>query len=126
MNATIGDALVFGLAKITEVIKDVAPEVWRILIRQQYVDGIVTLFVALFFAIIGIWLYKLYKKNRLIDKDGDRIWDDLDDTGPCICIAGIVICVIVTVILIGCGLPQLINPEYYALKSLLNIVRGGF
>jgi len=93
---------------VIAAITDVAPEVWEIMVRQQYVYAItisVGLVASMIVFVLGFWW--------AVKED----WDE----GPWIAIVGIFGIVTAVLILMGIldAMPRLLNPEYYAIKALI-------
>jgi len=116
MNETIGNALIVGISAIEETIKTIAPDVWRIMLKQQYIEGIRGIIIGIALMIGG---YKLtIKLNKYIQKDGgDEILWTFGWLMPVGALVGFFIFVY--------GFGYLINPEYYAIKALTSMVIPG-
>ena len=121
MNATIGDALILGVGKITEVISSIAPEAWRIMIRQQYVEVGAMVFG---FIVCLVYLFIAHKKIPKVKKNSDDApYSDDGWTFLLILMWIIVVIAILVIIPLGTNLIlHLINPEYYALQALMQLV----
>lgn len=118
MNATMGDALLLGVEKISNVISDLAPEVWRIMIRQQYAEVGAMAFVILWCVAYFIFAYKV---RPFVDKKVEEESSyDVGWTATQVFLwVGVAIAILIIAIL-GCSIIlHLVNPEYYALKALL-------
>lgn len=100
---------------------------WEVLIKQQYIDGFTSLFLAII-GLVGLWgIYKfskwLYKKDK--DFENNRYKDSYhsDNLGWIIFVTLIGI---VCIILFLCGIIETINhfanPEYQALKDIMNMI----
>ncbi len=90
-------------------VKDVSPDVWKILIWQQYVGAFCWLSIFIFSGVITYFGFRIFQK-------GDEDW-----SGP----VGVVVMgafgFIFFVAFIGLFtdcVPKLLNPEYYALMAL--------
>ena len=110
---TVGDAL-----------KKIAPDVWRIMIKKQYADAAcyigVPLFMMIVFHMIGkrgkIWFRQIADRTgRHDDETACQTWDVL--RAVAMTFVGVWLA-----IALGYSLQLLINPEYYAVKDLLQLV----
>ncbi len=82
---------------------EVAPEAWRLSVRQQYVEGILFLVVpALLVLLLLIW-------PIFVQRFPIRTWQ-------------IFLFVVVVVACMALGIAKLVNPEYYAMMDLLSAV----
>jgi len=104
-----------------DTVKKVAPEVWRVLILQQYVKAAQGIFVPLMVLILAGLYYKLINKTwKKPEYD--------DDFGYCICCKVLPIGVLITTFvafIIGTSnaIQYIINPEYSAILDLLDMVK---
>jgi len=117
-----------AVTQIAVGLEKAAPEVWRIMIKQQYANAIgdllgPTLWLIFFF----VCLYVMNKKIPL------SMMKDLDPYDANIIPFGMVwvlipIAGLCTMIAFTCNLTSsvkiLINPEYYAIKDLLQMITG--
>ncbi len=98
-------------------IKNVSPILWETLVRQVYNDAITYLFWALVLTIGATVLFKLGKK---LYNDRDSEMEMLGGLSYC----GTVILSIIVPVLISTGIRMLINPNYYAIYSIINMITG--
>jgi len=105
---------------VGDTVKKVAPEVWRILILQQYVKAMKNIFVSLMFFLLTYMYYrtinKWYKKP------------DYDDDAWIVCcrILPAIAAVLVSIIMIfniDASIQHLINPEYSAILDLVDMAK---
>ncbi len=148
-HKTVGDALDKGLdmAKETVVylagkIEQVAPQLWRVLVIQQYVKGATLLIQPIGFLFL-VWIYRrlLLKwwrpspsddnpEERLIDPGGaDEIpWPTHKGWRGTLTIAVPLVAIIVGGIWFYTAFTNaagyFINPNYYALKDIIQLVRN--
>jgi hypothetical protein len=115
------DGLGEGITKLSETMGVALPHLWEVLVRQQYVEGIIILllWIPTLFAAIGI--YKLLKIGTS---------DDFDYAEALLTFvfSALVFLVIFSVILVGLStsaIGKLMNPEYYAIKAVVEMVQGG-
>lgn len=116
---------------VAGVMTKIAPEVWRIMVRQQYANAVATPFVplallgflAIYMAVIVRWWDKTeVEKRNDCDEKTQRLW--FVNIIPFILffIFGIWAAIELT-----SSVRMLINPEYYAFRDLVHILlnRGG-
>jgi len=123
------DMVEVSAAQVAEAVKNVAPEVWRIYVRQAQITGWTIVGSAAFFGLLTLACFGGagvgYRRDVLIHRAQDsRFSPDWDDSALRIvltvigAIAGtffaiLAICVIVE------GLAEILNPEYYAISKLI-------
>ena len=125
-----------------------AEYLWTVLIKQQYADGIVDIILAVFGVGVLIMLMvgapKLTTKylNEYIQLKEDRIKNgsgyhgsyftssiredhckEMYEQIPCWAVAIGIIVLVATLLFIVFGVKQVINPEYFALKEVLNAIQ---
>lgn len=115
---------------VAETMKKVAPEVWRIMVRQQYANAIagpfvpfaLIMFVAIYAVVTARWWDKTKVEPRS-DEAVARVW--LVHVIP---FALFIVFGIWTSIRLSYSVQMLINPEYYAFRDLVHILlnKGGF
>lgn len=96
------------IREITEAVKGVAPEVWAVLVKQAVIEGYSLL------AAVGF--------TALMTAIGTFTWyasDERNEVAAVVAIVGLFAFVLFTAIFIGEGLPRILNPEYYAIMSLI-------
>lgn len=109
-----------GLTQMAEKLNVTLPHLWEVLIKQQYVEAIQS------FAVFGLCLIVWY----LLYKSKEYIRDKIDDFSPFM-IMGIIILSLITIVLFDdtiTGIGQIINPEYYAIKDIVEFIgemKGG-
>lgn len=105
-----------------ELIKQVAPEAWRVLIRQQIAEGIVGLAISVLILSLCFGGYVRY--SRLAENEPDKSRrENYELTSFCL----VIVCVIsfcLCVPLACHGILQLVNPEYYAAQNLVNLIKS--
>ena len=88
---------------------------WRILIKQQYVEGGIALFFFLIISIgIGQWVIRFGIKNW--ENDG------VPDNTSALWMMGMVVFIISIVICIPIVIQNFVNPEYQALKNIFELI----
>ena len=112
--------IVEKITEITEAIKGVAPEVWRIMIKQSYVVCISNIIWGLFslgLVISCIKFWKYINKKRKINN-----WDTSDPEYilPIFLIGTLsIVGVMVFICCTDEAIKYVINPEYYAIQGLI-------
>lgn len=109
---------------------------YEVLVRQQVIEGIVGLLLAVIFAAVfvvairfGRGSYKSFVANKLGNRKPnyfDMAYDMTDWTGPIgvpLGIASLAFGILSLVNLVG-GLQKLLNPHYYAIYEILERVPG--
>jgi hypothetical protein len=105
--------LIKTVQDLIQFTKDVSPEVWKILIWQQYVISICIGIGFLVFPIamvIGNWIYK--------GEEANESSIDLEFVGGAVVIISGVLFGICLLVFFVEGLPRLLNADYYALMAL--------
>jgi hypothetical protein len=106
------------LQQLIDLVSATAPELWRIALRQVWANVATQSFVAIICVIftgVSVWgTKKVYKWEK---KRSDVFGSIL------LGIFGIGGCGITTLVMIGNIIPQIINPEYYAIQTLINFVK---
>lgn len=118
------------VASVAQTLQKVAPELWRIMIRQQYANAVSYLVVPWGLVILGIILYTLLA--RLVHVPEDEVEPDYDSMNmAAFKIIARIVLFIATSLCAAVGVFQsvyavkiLINPEYYAIKDLLAVLLG--
>lgn len=118
-----------GLTQMAEGLNVTIPQLWEILVKQQYVEAIQA------FAAFGLCLIVwgiLYKKNK-----GIREWlkqrEDEDDNSERLVPIVVLIVLLSFVTIVSSvgmteGIGKIINPEYYAIKDIVGFIgeiKGG-
>jgi uncharacterized protein YqhQ len=106
-----------------------AEHVYITLIRQQYVEGITSIIACLF--AIGVTFYIAKKTTELTKNKREAAkekWitsmsEDLAPVAVAVTWVLFFISLIVTMFVIPGSVSQLINPEYYAIKEILNSLK---
>ncbi len=107
-----------GVTKMAESMGIAVPELWRILIKQQYVEAVGNFILAF----IGmVCFYALYKIARWVVKNPDTS----DGLILAIMMGGMMLAVLGVMGLFGLyeGIAHMINPEYYAIKDIVEFIK---
>ena len=108
------------LDKIAQKIGTTAEQLWPVLIRQQYVDAVVSAvcLLALLF-ITGVVLRYALKQwgedGRIYKDNTDELWGWVLIFLGCLLITALIYFLI--------SFPDIFNPEYWALKDLMRMVK---
>ena len=110
-----------ALLKLIEFIESASPHLWAIAKRQVMVDlvleailGVTLMVTVIIFAIV------LVKFQRKCD------WDEMEVAGAYFIFILIVVLPIARVVVsVGNVASRLINPDYYAIKTLMSMLTGG-
>lgn len=136
-DKTMADVLDKGIdlfagyvTSVSDMLKTIAPDVWRVMIRQQYAKAIAGPTTPLLFLIMVFIFHKIGKKWFKL-KPEDDLFDFSDDyntgrawfVGIVPGVASVVVG-IWFIIMIGNSIQIIVNPEYYALKDLISMILG--
>ena len=95
------------LTELAQFTKDVSPDVWAILLTQQFIWGISSIIAAFIAIALLFWVYARGKADD---------WCS-DGWGIMAIVLGTTVIIAIAVVLVE-GLPRLLNPAYHALMSL--------
>ena len=100
--------------ELINAVKSIAPEVWKVLLKQALVEGwqfaLATLTGAILTSAHGISLRKMWKKY------GEGMWDEFWEIHALIGFAG----AITFLVGLSGAFGRFYNPGYYAIKVFLN------
>jgi len=102
----------------SERIEAISPDVWRIMVRQQYANGIVLIAIPLLLALLLVVYWKAADKI-IKDRDCREIFAA---AVPLLALIGVGIALAVCV---PVAIARFVNPEYYAIADLLRMIMGG-
>ena len=116
-----------AIASLSSTMQKVAPEVWRIMIRQQYAKAIsmmsfplLTLAVITLYSIIIRKMWKTVEYDKKYEVPDERVFQiAMADIAPLI--FGVIFGMILAYHFSE-AIPLLLNPEYYAIKDLLKMI----
>ena len=109
------------LWRLIEIAQNTAPELWSIAMKQVQVQVILAMAVAvscfiLFMICVG-FCYRAMKNGVAYKKD--NYWDD----SFAVPLTGALFTFIIALIFfVGIAVPRIMNPAYYAIKILLNLM----
>lgn len=124
------ESILNALEKVGTVISDTAREtlnfIYPLAVKQQIIDGWVSIIAGTLMLITGIILcfyaYKVYQKYVEKENNKTNHWEDnsgLEGLSIFLyVIAGIFI--VISPFIIGCSISQVANPEYAAIQSLIS------
>lgn len=110
------------LEKLATKLGTTTEYLWGVLLRQARISATITLFYLILFTTIGIILFKLHRKFIKTDARDHNLYYHQEELGVIMAVAAILwgICFAWSV----CSLPNIFNgytnPEYWALKEILN------
>jgi hypothetical protein len=123
------DMLGGAVGTVSETLKKLGPEVWRIMILQQYAEAATMVIGPLFMLIASLIAMFALRKPLTITEEERRGYDHSDMRifkhvvraityfVPCLC-------ALICAIQFSSAIAMIINPEYYALKDLLGLMTG--
>ncbi len=120
------DMIGSAVASISETLEKIAPNVWRIMINQQYAKAIGGLIVPWGLLLLILLYWKIIRKAW----SPEGIEDDSEDFWVRTWIVKIIPCILGFILAIwGCvrlsdSIMFLINPEYYAIRDLITMLLG--
>jgi hypothetical protein len=122
------DMLGGAVGTVADTLKKIGPEVWRIMIIQQYANAARSLAGPLFALIASLIVFFAARKSLAIKED-ERGYDHSDWRGFKRFLKGVTwfapcLCALIVAINLSEAAAMLINPEYYALKDLLGLLTG--
>jgi heme/copper-type cytochrome/quinol oxidase subunit 2 len=95
------------------------PQLWEVVIRQQYVEVVQSVLIFIF-CIIGLYCFYKYFKYRAKDNDYEV---ECDIVAIIVTLVLAIITLVSTIDLIESS-GKLINPEYYAIQDITNFVKN--
>ena len=112
-----------AVATLSNSLSKIAPQVWRIMIIQQYAKAVDSIIVPTLLLILLCVLTVIVRKNFPAPPAWDDHWDGTEWGMFWIrTVIPIILLCILGCVLVGClseSVKLLINPEYYAIKDIL-------
>lgn len=100
-----------------------ADKVWQVLIYQQRLNAIEGIITIIIWVIIGIILWRLHK-HFLAETESELNIYDISDAAMPLMVIGLIIYVVLSIVMLLNLIPdildELINPQFTALKFILN------
>lgn len=131
MNETTVDFLIEKTDQFGNVISELAKQmgvaaehIYAVMVRQQYVEGIVGLIGLSLFMMLAILIFTVsYKSRKALLLEG------CSDSYDVVIIrwVGMVVSFILMIVIILVGMHYgkvLLNPEYYAIQDIMEMIRG--
>ncbi len=114
------------LEQLAEKLGTTTEYLWGVLITQAKVSAIIDLIYIVLVSIIGVIIYKVHKHLMKENENGDTRYYILEDSAV---IPMFIVSIVWSVLFIVCFfslgniISGLINPEYWALEQVLDIVK---
>jgi uncharacterized membrane protein YraQ (UPF0718 family) len=133
MNQELSKEVLTRLDAIAAKLGVAAGEVWRILLKQAFVESVVQVVVGVLLAITAAIVVKWFYSRVLADQafnaniKEEHSYDYYRaKRDPAGWVTGMVLCSIAGLVAIGVaisGILGVMNPEYYALRELLSVLK---
>ncbi len=121
-----------ALTELIQAIKEIAPAIWDIALKQvnvqiaqNFAGAVVMLIIGITGIVLGIKYYKHYKLYQKNYRDVSD-WMDDGESALWICLPGLMFgipCLLLWVIPFMEAIVRVINPEWYAIQILLGLVK---
>lgn len=113
-------------SKISDMLQKTAPEVWRIMIRQQYTEAVRDTSVSALFLLLTVVTYFSTRKYLKIDETVWKYSTEQDWKHVCkwFILGGNLVAAIVFICYLAGSIGQVMNPEYYAIKNMFELAQG--
>lgn len=94
---------------------------WRVLIRESYIEGVTDLAVLLG-AVVGIiWVFRQFERVAGVE-NGPGCYDNLNKELRYLGLTLLMATLVMIGWVVGCSIPgEFLNPEYFALSKLLKL-----
>lgn len=120
------DMLGGAVGTVAETLKKIGPEVWRIMIIQQYANA-AQMLAGPFFALIASIIVFFAARKSLVITDDEKHYYASDWRSFKLFLKGATwaapcLCALICAINFSEAIAMFINPEYYALKDLLGLM----
>jgi len=120
--------LVPVLEKLAEKLGVTSGYLWDVLVKQAFIDGILSIMFAVLTSICVAVLYKLHKKfsGKHPNSACCNWYEKLEYLGPAMFLPTTFIGVMVVVAIIGLfgAVTAFVNPEYWALHEILSVLKS--
>ena len=114
------------ILRLIDVVETASKKLWGIAYRQVYVTILYDFLWFVLFAVLAFVLYKTFKRYwKEAHREKEGRFDDTTGSEIAFVLSGIgiVFCFFVVFTSVGMIIGKFINPEYYAIKVLLDLVR---
>jgi hypothetical protein len=121
----MNDNTVILLEQLANKLGTTSEYLWSILLKQAYISAITDLIFVIVIWLSGIILLSLHLYFSGYKRD-NSLYDDYEDFLPMIMIVAALIWTVlfvVSIIIISSIVTAFINPEYWALKQILNAIK---
>jgi hypothetical protein len=110
------------IAQLIEFLKSMSPLIWAALIKQVYIEAISKLAWGILFLVVAAILKKVGDYgNKIFQEDAYSDWED----GRLFAWGGAVASVIITFAFLVSAAMWFANPEFYAIRFILEKIHGG-
>jgi len=114
------EVLTVGLEKLIVFLESASPELWRILVKQSFVEGWQAVAWAVAFVLVAVFcLYNARRLGRIGKRDYDQEQTRTFSWG------GLVIAIAFAIAFVVAAAGVFYNPEYHAIKEMLELLGGG-
>lgn len=102
-------------------LKDIAPEIWEIMLKQVYIQAIVQVVLG------GLMILCVFKTKNFISRakrknDEEDGYDPDYDMKSILLYALLIVLIIISGLFFVFGIQGLLNPEYYAIQLLIQSI----
>jgi uncharacterized membrane protein len=118
----MSDKLANVIAKLAHELGVAAAHVYGVLVRQAIVEGVQDIVLAVILGTVStvliklaVWMFRKYSDNY------DEGWQ----IGGVFVVIAAVVAVSLAITSLYLGIGELLNPEYYAIKDVLDALGGG-
>lgn len=112
------EELLSRLDLLVSKVAEISPKVWAIYVKQQYIEAISILVSFLLVLFTSIFLWRFFNRNKWYEEyEGKGIGAFVVTVLLILTLIFLFICSILDAV------PQLINPEYYTIKELVNFTK---
>lgn len=115
------------LVELLKQLQEIAPHIWAIYVRQQYV---VVVADSIWTVVLGIFAYMFFKLGRWSRSKARALLKEKpysDDFGwitlEVLVYASCALAIFIIPFVFTDGVMRIVNPQYYAIQSLLNAVK---
>lgn len=110
------------VATVSDSLKKIAPEVWRIMIKQQYANAAQYITMPFVMLIVALVTFFSFRKKAEHNANDGYSEEQAKSIANFFLRAFPIASGVWLAIAIGINVPLLINPEYYAIKDLLTLI----
>jgi len=108
--------------ELIKLLKDVSPMIWESILKQVYVEAYNDLmWSVLWFSLFGVLLRF---KIQIVEYINEDVEYALEDLAKFFYVLLLVVSPLIAFALVGGALKQFANPEFYAIRYLINSIGG--